>query len=766
MTSVLRRIAAVLIFAGALYAQPAILSVSPPSAPAGTQGLILTVTGSNFVGTSVFWNGVPLATAVNSSTQLTVSVPAWLLTNTGTASLVAVNNPGGFSSNPFTFRIGSQIQITTAQLPAAAVGVQYSAMLAATGGTAPYTWTLIGSAPPGLTLTPAGLLSGIPTTAGRFDFTAQATDASGQNGSQALSVTVALPSLTVATTSLPAATAGEAYSQTLAVAGGTAPYQWTASGLPQGLRIDAASGAISGVPAAAGSFNVTVQVSDATRANASRALTLTVNPAALAITTVSPLFNATVDTPYAQTLSAFGGMPPYQWSIVSGDTGGLTIDAASGALQGTPRTEGTFSFTVQVRDSAGGTASRAFSVTVVRPSLVITTGSLPPGSVGTPYSQTFTVMGGTAPYTWSLAAGYAPGLTVTSAGVLSGTPAEQGSFPIVVTARDAAGITGSRNYSVTIGGAALRLSSDAELPEATLSQEFLFGMGAIGGAPPYTWSANGLPEGLSIDRSTGLISGTPAEAGLFSFTVRVTDNAQATSVDLFRLRVNLPPAPSAQISGLPESAGAAQQLPFQFSIGSAYAAPIAGQALISFAPDAGAGDSTIQFASGGRAANFTIPAGTTDVVSAVPLALQTGTVAGTITVSVRLTAGGIDITPAPAPAARIRVERTAPVIQSARMVRTSNGISVEIVGYSTSREITQMSVTFAASGGQTLQNTTVTVPVESLFTSWFQDPAASQYGSQFFFSQPFTITGDASAVSAQSVTLTNRVGSATAEVGR
>jgi hypothetical protein len=77
-----------------------------------------------------------------------------------------------------------------------------------------------------------------------------------------------------------------------------------------------------------------------------------------------------------------------------------------------------------------------------------------------------------------------------------------------------------------------------------------------------------------------------------------------------------------------------------------------------------------------------------------------------------------------------------------------------------------MSVTFAASGGQTLQNTTVTVPVESLFTSWFQDPAASQYGSQFFFSQPFTITGDASAVSAQSVTLTNRVGSATAEVGR
>jgi hypothetical protein len=100
------------------------------------------------------------------------------------------------------------------------------------------------------------------------------------------------------------------------------------------------------------------------------------------------------------------------------------------------------------------------------------------------------------------------------------------------------------------------------------------------------------------------------------------------------------------------------------------------------------------------------------------------------------------------------------------MVRTSNGITVEITGFSTAREITEVSVTFAAAGGQTLQTATVTVPVANVFNAWFQDPAASQYGSQFFFSQPFTVMGDASVVTAQTVKLTNRVGSVTAEVQR
>jgi hypothetical protein len=351
-------------------------------------------------------------------------------------------------------------------------------------------------------------------------------------------------------------------------------------------------------------------------------------------------------------------------------------------------------------------------------------------------------------------------------GALSGTPTAAGTFTLSVSVRDVAGASASRTFTLTINGAALKITSDTLLPEATLASEFSTGMTATGGAGPYIWSATGLPGGLSIDPSSGVISGTPTAAGNHAFTVRVTDSLRATAIDLFRIQVNLPPAPGAAITGLPEVAGAAEQFAFRVSLNRAYLAPILGQAILSFAPDSGVGDNTIQFSSGGRTANFTVPADSVEAVSTAPLALQTGTVAGTITVSLRLTAGGIDITPTPAPTAKIRIERAAPVIKSARLVRNATGFGIEITGSSTAREVTQASFTFAAAAGQSLQSTTVVVPVEDLFSRWYQDPASGEFGSQFVFTQPFNVQGDASAVVPQSVTLTNRIGSVTAQIGQ
>jgi len=578
------------------------------------------------------------------------------------------------------------------------------------------------------------------------------------------SYTAAAQPLTITTTVLPRATAGTEYSATLTATGGSQPYTWTAnSSLPPGLTLSSA-GAVTGTPTSTGEFEFSVTVRDAFLTTASARISLVVQTAQLAITTMPPLFTGVVGEPYVQVFTATGGVTPYTWSVVSGDTGDLTLDPATGALQGVPQSAGTLSFVIMVRDHAGASSSRAFEITVNPPSLTIVTGStLPDGAVDVAYSQKFSAVGGAPPYTWTMTAGSVPGLTL-SGDVLSGTPMTAGTFHFTLRVADSGDLTATKSFTLTVAPAALRITTPSPLPDALLGSAYSQQITAEGGMPPYRWSATGLPQGLSIDTDSGLISGTAESAGEFSFTIRVLDSVQSSATDLFSVKVALPPVPPATVTGLPAVADPASQYSLQVSIASSYAVDISGQALLSFSPDSGGGDKTIQFASGGTTANFTIPAGSTEAVSDVPLALQTGTVAGEITVSLRLHAGGQDITPSPAPETRTRIDRAAPVIHSVRVERESGRLSILVTGYSTAREVTKATYHFTASPGETLQVSEVTTPVETFFNTWFQNPTSSDFGSQFVLTQPFKIDGNVNGVIPQSVTLTNRLGSVTFEI--
>ncbi len=179
-------------------------------------------------------------------------------------------------------------------------------------------------------------------------------------------------------------------------------------------------------------------------------------------------------TAYAgATLVATGGKTPYTWALAGGTTlpAGLTL--AAGAISGTPTTPGTYTFTVKVTDASGNTAQANLTLTVIAATtayVTITTNSIPPGIVGTTYSTTFTDVlgaGGTAPVTWSIAAGatlptgcLATSLSATT-GTFSCTPKQTGTFSFTVNAQDSSGtpLKASGQFILFIPGVALTAAS-------------------------------------------------------------------------------------------------------------------------------------------------------------------------------------------------------------------------------------------------------------------------------------------------------------------
>lgn len=741
---------------------PVIDRLNPASAVAGSSNFALGVNGGNLSrGDTVLWNAVELATLFESSTRLFATVPAALIASPGVATVTVVS-ADGLRSNSLPFTVSTRLAIVTTALPPLVPGSPYTATLVASGGQLPYRWSANRDLPAGFTLSPGGVITGTPAGPQALEFDLKVEDAGTQSATRVLMAAIEPPALTIRTTSLANGRAGQVYSVQLEAGGGSPPYRWltTTGTLPAGLRLDGATGIISGTPTAAANTEITLEVRDALNRAASRRFGLVVAAGPLTIETAA-LPPAVAGRNYNQVLTAAGGVTPYRWSLTA-EAGGLQLDPASGLLEGTPRETGTLTIAVRVTDAAGSVATRSFTLTVQAAPLAISTATLPSGSTGNPYVQTLAATGGQPPYVWSLTAGSVPGLSLQAdAGTLGGTPTTPGTFPLAVQVRDAAGNSATRTLTLSISASPLTIVNVGTLPAANLNEAYEHQLVASGGSAPYTWTATGLPEGLRLGAGTGLLQGVPVAPGTFSFVVRVADPTGASAVELFQIAVALPPVPELRLEGLTATSRPADQVTLRLSVRGTFPIAVSGQLQLSFRPDSGAGDSTVRFASGGRTAPFTLPAGASTIESTVPLAIQTGTVAGTIAVTGQLTASGVDVTPSPPPSTETRIERAAPVIQNVRLTRTADTITVQVTGYSTTREVTQAAFTFSSSAGA-IQASVVTASVEEVFSRWFSDAASTAFGSQFIFTQNFTVSGGAAAsISLNSVALTNRQGTAT-----
>ena len=338
-------------------------------------------------------------------------------------------------------------------LPEISLGASLSSTFAASGGTPPYTFSAVGALPAGVMLDPdTGILSGTPGQPGNYSFKAQVSD----KLSAAAATAVTLSVLGFTTASVPGGKIGTAYAASFTAAGGSAPYSFSATGVPVGLTL-AANGTLNGTPTATGTYSLRVTVTDgnsfSTAANFNLSVTGTA-PAPLSVPG-SALGSGTMQISYSDSVTAVGGTAPYSWAITGGAVPPGVNLSAGGAVTGTPTLAGSFSFTAQVSDSAKATASGSFTIVIAPAPLKLSTGnSLPNGVVGSDYPlQILSPTGGVKPYAFSLSSGALPGGLGFADGQIGGIATAAGTFNFTVTIADATGKTATVALAIAISPA-------------------------------------------------------------------------------------------------------------------------------------------------------------------------------------------------------------------------------------------------------------------------------------------------------------------------
>jgi hypothetical protein len=254
---------------------------------------------------------------------------------------------------------GLQILQRQSSLGAAAVNSPFSLQLKANGG-GTQTWSVLsGTLPAGITLnTSSGLLSGTPTAKGDYSFKIQVTDGS-RKDAQTYSLSV-IDALKLTAAPVPGAEIGLAFELKPTATGGKPGYTWTLTGtLPDGLTLDAATGAISGKPTAAGAYPLKLTVTDTLGLTQTVDVNLVV--ASKLLFSKQVLKPAKVGAAYKFRLVAIGGSRPLTWNILGGRPGilppGVKLGAKTGVLSGTPTKAGTYRLRIQAVDKLGVKAS-------------------------------------------------------------------------------------------------------------------------------------------------------------------------------------------------------------------------------------------------------------------------------------------------------------------------------------------------------------------------------------------------------------------------
>jgi hypothetical protein len=550
--------------------------------------------------------GLPAGLTIDASSGTVSGIPS--ANGIYQPTVTVADSAGHSTSQNLGLTVLAILQINTSQSLIAAVNRPYNGYLYVFGGSPPYNWSIVsGSLPSGLSLdAQRGAISGTPTQLGTTNVTFQVTDTGPpqQAAQWATTFSVTPPQLALTGTLPTKLPVGESVQWSPAALGGTPPYHWSAATgtLPPGLSFDPSMVELSGTPTTAGQYTFTLQVSD----SASPAQTATRNFTANvttplgrndAIANATPIGDGswqaslspyadppdnptpTPDTDYYKIIGS-GGSVVKIWTASQNFISNVAIDPvmeivdSNGVRLNTCRQPGDTSTNFNsncLNDDIvqGVNRDSQLEITVPGPAKINTSfyahvldwrgdgrpdmtytlnvaGSIAPLQAQPPSETTygggywspsgcaiaqackaqFTATGGTTPYSWRLASGTIPGMTLDpSTGLLSGTPSATGAYTAVAQVADAAipAQTSQATFVLTVGTPPVVLTTS--LPNATTGQPYTFALSESGGTPPLNWwvQQGDYLLNLQIDPHSGVLTGLARTPNVDNIIVFLSD---------------------------------------------------------------------------------------------------------------------------------------------------------------------------------------------------------------------------------------------------
>lgn len=546
-------------------------SITPPPAVAGSAySYTFVATGVPTPTYTVGTGTLPTGLSLNATTGVLSGTP----TAGGTFTITATNSQGSDTTPSMTIAVAaaSAPVFVDANPPAGFTTLPYSYRFVATGNLPPTYVVATGSLPTGLTLDPVtGLLSGTPTASGTFTLSAVNATSTVTTGS--ITIPVSAASVPVLTSTAPSLVAvnGLAYSYRFTATGGPTPTFSVQSGdLPAGLTLNSVTGVLSGTPTTTASSTFTIRASNSQGNDTSASVTLNVTASAAPTFLSVNAPDATNTIPYSFTVGVSANPLP-TFAIATGSLpAGLTLNAATGEISGISTGQGTSTFTVTATNAFGSVTSGSISITAQALATPLFVNATPPSAAVTtlPYSYTFTATGTPAP-TFSVATGTLPaGLTLNSiTGVLSGTPTATGVSTFTINAHNTSGDLATSTLTITTSAPEIPafVGTPTPLTAATQTVPYSYSFAVSGTpAPTYSVASGTLPDGLSLNTTTGVLSGTPTTLGSYTFIIAATNTFGTATTSPITITTNAPAAPTVLPGSTPPSAINGQ--PYSYTI--------------------------------------------------------------------------------------------------------------------------------------------------------------------------------------------------------